>query len=95
MHIQESTEDRDKKCCEGWKNYELKTEEDCWIECVSCRNWLHEFCSSNKNASAAVESCCERKRARCRSGSGKFHSLQPRLLSPFVSNIVYLRYIFY
>jgi hypothetical protein len=22
--------------------------EDDWIECVSCRNWLHEFCSPYK-----------------------------------------------
>lgn len=26
-----------------------KAKKDDWIECVSCRNWLHEFCSPYKH----------------------------------------------
>jgi hypothetical protein len=35
-----------KKCCEHWENYVQTAKEDDWIECVRCRNRLHEFCST-------------------------------------------------
>lgn len=74
----------------GKSTRKKKTKEDGWIEYVSCRNWLQGFCSPYKtNVSTAVESCCERKTARFRRGSGIFHSFQPKPLSSFVLSTVY------
>jgi len=47
------------------------------------------------NVTTAVESYCERKTVNCRRASGKFRSLQLRLLSSLASNNMYLGYIFH
>jgi DNA-directed RNA polymerase subunit RPC12/RpoP len=44
IHNRETYEESETKCCECWEDY-VKTKEDAWIECVSCRNWLHKVCS--------------------------------------------------
>ena len=49
IHNQETSEVSETKCCECWENYMQTTTEDDWIECVSCRNWLLEFCSPYEN----------------------------------------------
>lgn len=64
-----------------------------WAVETGCMNSvLH----TNTNVSTAVESYCERKKkAKFGRGSNKCRSLQLRILSSEVSNIVYLWYFFY
>ena len=48
IHYQETAEDSETRGCEWWENYVQTTKEEDWLECVSCRKWLHEFCSPYK-----------------------------------------------
>jgi hypothetical protein len=32
-----------------WENNVQSVKEDGWVEYVSCRNWLHEFCFTYKD----------------------------------------------
>jgi hypothetical protein len=38
IHNQEALEDSERKCSECWEKYLQATNEEEWIECVSCRN---------------------------------------------------------
>jgi hypothetical protein len=49
IHNQETFENSEKKWCQCWKNYMQTAKEDDWTEYVSCRKWLHGFCSSYKD----------------------------------------------
>ena len=49
IHNLETTEDSGTKCCEYCESSLQTTKEDDRIECVSCRNWLHVFCSPYKH----------------------------------------------
>jgi hypothetical protein len=63
IHNRETPEDSDTKYCECWENYLQKTKVGDWIECASCRNWLHEFCSPyNDKCFDCGRKFCERKR---------------------------------
>ena len=49
FHNRETAEDSEMKCCEFWENYARTTKENGGIECLSCRNWLHECRPSYKD----------------------------------------------
>jgi DNA-directed RNA polymerase subunit RPC12/RpoP len=49
IHNQETSKYSERKCFECWEKILGKTNEDGWIECVSCRSWLPEFCSPFKD----------------------------------------------
>jgi hypothetical protein len=73
IHNQEAAEDSEKKCCVCWENYVKTAEHDGWIECVSCRNLLHEFCSPYKDKCFGCGRIyCERNTGSCRRGYRKF-----------------------
>jgi len=44
IHNLERAEDSETKCCECCENNLQTSKEDDRIECLSCRNWPHEFC---------------------------------------------------
>ena len=94
IHKKETAEDCDTKwCC--WENYLQTTNENVWIEFVSCRNWLHEFCCPYKDKDFDCgRKLLREKNAFCRR-SIESSSLKLRLLSSLISNIVSLWYFFY
>jgi hypothetical protein len=64
---------------------------------MSCRNWLHEFCSLYRDIcfDYGRKLLREKKTAKCRRGCRIFRSLQLSFLSSLGWNIVYWWYIFY
>jgi hypothetical protein len=63
INNQETAVDSDTQLC-CWDNYVQTTKEADWIECVSCRNRLHEFCCPYKDkVFDCGRSCCERNTA--------------------------------
>jgi hypothetical protein len=90
IHNQEALEDSERKCSECWEKYLQTTNEERWIECVSCRNCCPSFVLHAKtNVSTGVDNDCQQKTAKCRRECRKFRSLQPRL-SSVGSSIIYL-----
>jgi len=71
------------------------TEEDEWIECVRCRNLPHEVCSPyNHKFVDYGRKLLQEKNSRGKRVCKKFRSLDFIVLSLFVTNILYLCYIF-
>lgn len=42
-------ESGDTLCCECKELYSLTRSSDDWIQCISCKKWLHENCTSYEN----------------------------------------------
>jgi hypothetical protein len=51
FHYQETSEASEMICCERWENYAQTTNEDGEFECLSCRNWLRELLSIQRQMS--------------------------------------------
>jgi hypothetical protein len=37
------------KCVECWENNVVTTKKDDWLECVLCKTWMHESCTTYAN----------------------------------------------